>query len=408
MLACVPLAPLECFSSRQVALSLPVLSNAQNHYSLNTLPNSQGEAFVLPSCRPIAWRSKLSPLKDTPEIMSVPLQKHPSFASKVKIIIFCSAYIIHSLVPLLEHVYAILVNYYLFHANTLPSLVLLHGKLTRGLFLSHDFQARIQRLRRKVYGSFYFSRRFVFKFYSPFQQCHRTNRHTIRFRFWLLRRIPTSKKSKLLCTMTRRVRGSPSPYVPVRGGRGKCNTWSSIEEFVLTVPQNFDGKATAPVSYMAHVDGVDLLKFPPDKYIHARLSLVDLVDMIELDDARPIARLHDVAVGSRCTLALLKSYVHSHRCHKCAEYVTVFSVEKSATSKHAERIHKYREKKKTRGFLTRVSVKPLSLRNQLANSESLRSSGKRVRVWIPRILKKLDVPSVVSSNLAKTVRHSKV
>ena len=146
---------LECFLSRQVALSLPVMTNAQNYYSLNILPNPRGEAFVLLSCHPIAWCSKCSPLEDTPEIMSVPLQKHPSFASKVKIIIFCSAYIISSLVLLFKQVYAILVNYYLFHANTFPSLVLLHGKLAKGLFLSHDFQARIQRLRRKIYSLFY-------------------------------------------------------------------------------------------------------------------------------------------------------------------------------------------------------------------------------------------------------------
>ena len=38
--------------------------------------------------------------------------------------------------------------------------------------------------------------------------------------------------------------------------------WSSIKEFALTVPQNFNGKAMAPVSYTTNVDGVDLLKFP--------------------------------------------------------------------------------------------------------------------------------------------------
>lgn len=96
---------------------------------------------------------------------------------------------------------------------------------------------------------------------------------------------------------------------------------------------------------MAYVDHAGLQFFPADKYIHVRLPLSALTELLKVADARTVASHHGIAVSSRCNAATLKSYIHDHSCSECGEYITVFSVNKDAAMKSNDRMHRYQVKK---------------------------------------------------------------
>lgn len=129
------------------------------------------------------------------------------------------------------------------------------------------------------------------------------------------------------------------------GGAGRNDTWSRIEQFVVSTPQTFDGQGT--VKYTAYVDSAGLMKYPASEYVHAKIPLAILVDVLKLADARSIASLHGISAGSRCSVALLKRHVNDHSC-KCAEYLTIFFSEKKDLSKRTDRTRRYRMKTSTR------------------------------------------------------------
>jgi hypothetical protein len=119
------------------------------------------------------------------------------------------------------------------------------------------------------------------------------------------------------------------------------------KDFVYSFPHS--SNTCRKVLYTAHVDHECLRLFPAEKYMHARLPLATLVDLVPLADAKSIVALHGIAPGSRSNAAMLKSYVAEHSCSECSEYVTVFSIEKDIT-KNIERTVRYRAK--TKSFAT--------------------------------------------------------
>jgi hypothetical protein len=108
---------------------------------------------------------------------------------------------------------------------------------------------------------------------------------------------------------------------------------------VISIPDTFNGQGM--LHYAAYVDSAGLHSFPAKKYIYVRLPLPALTDLLKVTDARSVASRHGIAISSRCNAATLKSYVHDHSCSECDEYITVFSVEKDAATKHNDCIHKY-------------------------------------------------------------------
>jgi hypothetical protein len=131
-----------------------------------------------------------------------------------------------------------------------------------------------------------------------------------------------------------------------------------IENFVYSFPNSFN--ACRKVLYMAHVTNDGCLQlFPTEKYIHARLPLTTLVDLVPLAVARTIIALHGVAPGSQCHAAMLKSCVAEHSCSECPGYVTVFSVaEKDAATKSIEHTVRYRAKTKFSATISKLRFFP--------------------------------------------------
>jgi len=124
---------------------------------------------------------------------------------------------------------------------------------------------------------------------------------------------------------------SSQRHIPVGGGGRKRISWSSIEEHIISIPDSFNTRSN--LVYVAHVQPDSLQPFPPEKFIHTRMPLSTLIDVLPLADVRSIVSQHGVAAGSRGSAALLKAYVTDHSCSKCTEYVTVFSVEKVVTQR---------------------------------------------------------------------------
>src|ERR1700678_974464 len=125
-------------------------------------------------------------------------------------------------------------------------------------------------------------------------------------------------------------------HVPVGGGSPRGVSWASIESFSKSTPKTFDKRSK--LLYAAHVDAVaGLKKYPPDKYVYAAIPLISMVDMLSLVNVRAIAKLHGIAVGSRCNATSLKSYIGEHSCSNCSGFITVFSVEKNAGETQGDR-----------------------------------------------------------------------
>ena len=145
-------------------------------------------------------------------------------------------------------------------------------------------------------------------------------------------------------------------HVPVGGGACKGIAWSSIEKFVYSSSIYTRGK----VLYTAYVNHEGLQMYSAEKYVYARLPLANLVDLVTLRDARSVAALHGIVPGSRCNATMLKSCVAAHSCSQaeCPEYVTVFSIEKDAATKHIERTVRHKAKMTTANQSQTLQIKP--------------------------------------------------
>ena len=130
------------------------------------------------------------------------------------------------------------------------------------------------------------------------------------------------------------------------GGSGpRHHEYASIEAYVVSshVP---DVQSKPNVCYVSHVDDVGLLAYPSPAYVHTSMPLSSLIKLIILSDARKIAAVHGMSVGSRCTVAQLILLVKNHSCLKCSSYISVFKFsELNVNQLSAKRSKKYRGKK---------------------------------------------------------------
>ena len=140
-------------------------------------------------------------------------------------------------------------------------------------------------------------------------------------------------------------------------GRRLHHEFSSIEAYVVSdVP---DVQCKSNVQYVSHVDDVGLLDYSSPPYIHASIPLSILFNLITLTDARKIAAVHGISVGSRCTIAQLLLSVENHSCQKCSSYISVFSSELNVNIS-AERSKRYRDRKKSQACDTGKPVSTTS------------------------------------------------
>ena len=341
---------------------LSVLSYVQDQYlSKSSLPNAQGVLYLSPLCpQPAVLRPCTHPSESlnmftsswSKTISPAGIGLHlviRIFASVAKYYVGhftfrCQRYefVVRVFLNFFNHVYAILQHCYLFHHLSIPCPTLLSVRMQRSFFLQHDFKAWMQKISRKV-------------FYSPINCLQMVAFNCFRLS-WKQRRdsyCAAVWRFRLGCRRPSRFLWS-FPYSPclefdakspvmcrvgvghVGGGSPRGVSWASIESFSKSTPQTFDKRSK--LLYAAHVDAVTgLKKYPPDKYVYAAIPLISMVDMLSLVNVRAIAKLHGIAVGSRCNATSLKSYIGEHSCLSCTGHITVFSVEKNAAEKQVDR-----------------------------------------------------------------------
>lgn len=57
--------------------------------------------------------------------------------------------------------------------------------------------------------------------------------------------------------------------------------------------------------YIVHVEEEDLIAYPPDIFVHARIPLPIVSHLHSITIAREVALIHGIIAGSRCTVAQL-------------------------------------------------------------------------------------------------------
>ena len=123
------------------------------------------------------------------------------------------------------------------------------------------------------------------------------------------------------------------------GGSSLTYSLAQINEHLVVRSHGLDQVLKDAVfRYVAHVDDVELLKYPFPAYIHCKMLLETLLPMLPVTHARKIAALHGLSPGSRCTQKHLLTCIENHSCLRCRSHFTVFSVDEGAKklcSKHA-------------------------------------------------------------------------
>jgi hypothetical protein len=256
----------------------------------------------------------------------------------------CHDTVVHAFMNMFEHMYNVLKYCYLFHRLSIPCPTLLHVQMQRSFLLKHDFKARMQNLTR--------SRNVLYSHINCLQIVAFNYFHSS----WRRKRISpcaaaSSWRFRHGCQKPcfgyfpsgPCLNSCTKPLVKCRVGAGRVGggsprgvSWASISAFVKSTPETFD-MCNSTLVYAAHVHQDNLKLYPPVKYVYTVIPLVSMVDLLTLTNVRAIAKLHGLAVGSRCNAASLKSYIGEHSCPKCTEHVTIFSIEKNAAAKHVDR-----------------------------------------------------------------------
>ena len=78
--------------------------------------------------------------------------------------------------------------------------------------------------------------------------------------------------------------------------------------------------------YVDHVDDVGLLAYSSVQFVHASIPLSELFNILPVVNARKIASVHCIPVGSRCRKAELLMHTKNYTCLRCSLHLTVFSV----------------------------------------------------------------------------------
>ena len=342
---------------------LSVLSNAQDQYlSKSSLPHAQGVLYLSLLCpRPAVLRPCTHP-SEFPNIFTSSWLKAASLAgiSHPVIRIFgsfakyyldhftfrCRRYefVVRVFVNFFYHMYAISKHCYLFHHLSTPCPALLRVRMQRTFFLPHNFKARMQKISRNVfYSPINCLQTVAFNCFHLSWQRRRDSSCAAAWRFRLGCSKPSSFLERFPYSPCLNFERDTKPPVMCRVGVGHVGggsphgvSWASIESFSKSTPETFDVRSK--LLYVAHVDAVaGLNNYPPDKYVYAAIPLISMVDMLSLVNVRAIAKLHGIAVGSRCNATSLKYYIGEHSCSNCTGFITVFSVEKNAAEKQVDR-----------------------------------------------------------------------
>jgi hypothetical protein len=73
--------------------------------------------------------------------------------------------------------------------------------------------------------------------------------------------------------------------------------------------------------YVAHVDEIELLKYPSPHFIHTSVPLNELFTFLPLPHARKIAAIHGISVGSRCSTMQIMMLIENHSCIRCRTFL---------------------------------------------------------------------------------------
>ena len=369
----------------------------------NSLSNVRGDVHFLPRChqpavlchcvlvRPSACLFTTSALKTAPPVS---IGVHPILRIVGSLVRDYVNHFVrwhrhldivaHTFLISFRHVYTVLKHCYLFHRLSRPCPTLLRVEMQRRFFLKHDFKAHMQRLSRNVFYSHVNCLRnlafncFRRKFHLSWQ-CKGASPCAVAWRFRQSRRKPCFRILTSSPCLTFRTKPRAVCRVGVRhvgGGSPRGISWASISTFAKSIPESFDSCST--LCYAAHVHEDDLKIYPPVKYIYAAIPLDSMMEVLPLAHVRSIAKLHGVAVGSRCNAASVNSYIGKHSCPKCTEYITVFSIEKNAAAKHVDR-----------SVRSRAFAK--------VNASALEASGRSAKNLTP---KKREMPVIETDNIS--------
>ena len=136
-----------------------------------------------------------------------------------------------------------------------------------------------------------------------------------------------------------------NPRRCVGGGcLGKMYSFSQISDHL--VPGPIEVVEDSVFRYVAYVDELGLLAYPPPQFVHASVPLNDLIAFLPVSHAWKIAATHGISVGSRCTAAQLLMLVKNHSCVRCCVLFTVFSMGPGPGKLNVRWVIKCRKKKK--------------------------------------------------------------
>jgi hypothetical protein len=253
------------------------------------------------------------------------------------------------LVHVLSNVYAVFEHAYVFPENQHHAAILVRIEIMRFFQRSHDFAAlkrRMgQKLSRPAYSMLYNLSWSAFSYLCPSTTCSRGVRMQC---FFVGRRLPRRPISSSRVLDSRSPLSSMTVTLPsesrVGGGSSRLSS-ASVLPYIVSKPSILNNRSF--LHYVAYVDNVSLKAYPSDKFVHACIPLPMVSQLLSITVSRYVAKMHSIAVGSRCTVAQLKTNVDEHECLGCPSYITVFSVEHDSTSKNTARVRKHREKQKT-------------------------------------------------------------
>ena len=104
-----------------------------------------------------------------------------------------------------------------------------------------------------------------------------------------------------------------NPRRRIGGGNiGKINSFSQFSDHM--VPSSAEVDQESVFRYVAHVDEVELHRYPSPQFVHTRVPLNELFTFLPVSHARKIAAVHGISAGSRCTAVQLMMFVENHSC----------------------------------------------------------------------------------------------
>jgi hypothetical protein len=145
---------------------------------------------------------------------------------------------------------------------------------------------------------------------------------------------------------------------------------------------------TAHFRYTDYVNDIKILSYLSDQYIHTRIPLHTLCEMLPISKARKIALAHGVSAGSKCSTAQLLAYTSDHSCSTCANYLCVFVANKNSAQLHVDSVIKSRKKKAAASKLNK----------QTGNTNQKGSKGNKLSQSLPKF-----PPDILELNLSHTI-----